>query len=115
MMSLIGYLFLGNAILGILIFEYSYWRIRKLRGYSDDIDRRYPAMARGDKHMKRSDYYFGVVTFFTARTILMFLNIAWGLIVGSLIYTGTKVDPKKPLTGLRRKLVSFFTRITAKN
>ena len=66
------YIFLiVNALIGLLLFEYAWAKVRKVREINEERDSLYPAFRRYDaKKWSKWRFYIGAVTFMPIRLIL---------------------------------------------
>lgn len=105
------YLLAFNALFGLAAFEFAWAGISKLRTYPDYIDKRFPAVSRGDKNMSKLSFYPGAMTLFFFRMVIYFLTVLLFLIFASITLIGYKYDPKNPLRGTRRRIINMLARI----
>lgn len=102
-LCLLVYIFIGQAICGVLLFEWAWKRIERQRSIDEDRDANFPAYRRVDKHLwSRWKFYPGAILVLMPTFVLGVTGLAWTYITHHICYFGTTWE--KPLTGLRRKL-----------
>ena len=83
------YLFLVQGVLGVLLFEYAYWEMRRQREVVEERDREFPSWRRRDVHnWSRFHFYPGCFCFMMFRLVGAVLCFATTGIVISIIYIG---------------------------
>lgn len=104
-MELWQWLALLNAAFGILIFEWSWFRMRRFRKPNADLDALYPAYRRDDAlTWKKWKLYPGAATILLPRLLFAILALCILMLVLNLLLLGH--EPDTPITGLRKRLLT---------
>jgi hypothetical protein len=97
-------------LIGVLLFEYSWHSVRKVRETDEARDIRYPAFRRWDaKNWARWKFYPGAVTIMPLRLILMILIGLICYLSVRIVTIGYKFDESRIMTGCRAKTVKALT------
>ena len=104
--------------MGIILFEYSWWRVSRYRNVDERRDGSYPSYRRLDaKNWARWKFYPGAMFMMPTRLLLFGLNLALLVFCVRILCICHNFE-KKPLTGCRKKLigctVKFYTWILLK-
>ena len=106
---------LGYMLLGLLLFEYSYFRLQSVRNINEQRDSNYPPFRRQDVHnWRRWKFYPGALTIMPLRLIIMaILGILTYLCI-RIVTIGYNFESGKAMTGCRgrtvRGITAFFSR-----
>ena len=61
-----------NAVIGLMMFEYSWYQMKAIREVNEERDSKYPAFRRYDaKHWQKWKFYFGALTYLPIRFCLV--------------------------------------------
>lgn len=108
-MELILQICLGHALLGLLMFEWAWFKTTRLRVDNSERDKRFPAFKRRDKQWRKWRYYPGALLFLPAKGIAIILTLAITSIVVNLLCLGQNINRgQDPLKGWRKKLLFKF-------
>ena len=107
-MSLLTILAVANAVLGLSLFEYCYYNLRRIRDPSTDaLSSRYPSYRRTDvQDWARWKFWPGAMTIMFPRFFFMVIICSIHGVIINIFLIGH--DCEKPQTGWRKTLVRFL-------
>ena len=93
-----------NALLGLIGFEWAWWKLRRFRKPIAELDQQFPELARKDAPLwKKWKLYPGAVTLLVPRLLLV---IIFCLLMALLLWLALIChDRRRPLSGCRRSIV----------
>ena len=99
-----------NALTGLIILEWSWFKFRRFRNPNRDLDALYPGIRRNDSpNWKKWKLYPGAMTLMLPRLIITTLIAISLLIWLNLFMLGhTEGDP---ITGCRRSILTFLYKL----
>ena len=110
-MEIYQLLLIINAAVGLVLFEKSYYRLRRFRNPNKDLDALYPAYRREDAaKWQKWRLYPGALTILVPRLFLSVLILLNCVLWLSVFMIGHKKD--MPITGCRKRALQFVYKFT---
>ncbi len=97
-----------NALLGLLMFEFAWKKMKPFYNVNEERDSKYPAYRRNDaKNWKKWKFYPGALTILPIRLISCVLAMLLTFVALKVLTIGYKYQRGSPITGWRAKVFKY--------
>ena len=101
-----------NAVIGLLVLEWSFYKFRRFRNPNKDLDALYPAFRRNDaQHWSKWKLYSGAMTILLPRAFLLGSFLVTLAFCSKVLRVGTQNGA--PIEGLRKTFLMVCYKVTA--
>ena len=101
-----------NAVCGIIIFEYSWWKMKRFRNPNKELDVLYPGYRRDDIiNWSKWKMYPGAATILLPRMLFLVVSMISLMIWINIFMIGQ--EEGVPLTGCRKRGLAFIYKVHA--